>query len=189
MRYRRASFRDSTIPRIARGLGILLACFLAPAARAGTFYDFSWSFAPYSASGTMELSSSIDVGDSFHITDVLMIDVELFDGGVSVDRITSPPIVFNPPFDEIKGTRNATDLAMIDFLISNDHLFGCTAGDCLSGEVFFPTAPSGTVDFGSIQAARESFVFTQVPEPADVWALAAAGVALAGLRRTGLPPA
>ena len=169
------------IQKAAQAAVVAVAVFFAQSASAGILYDFSWGFDSLSATGTMELNSSVGIGESFDISDVLAIDLELFDGGVSVQTIASPPDEFDPPFDTIKGTRNASNLSMIDFVLSFGPLFGCTAGDCLSGEVFFPGVPP--VDFGSITAARESFVLTELPEPGTELLLPVAVLSLAAVRR------
>lgn len=166
-----------------RILAVSIAICLPTGSTAATLYDFDWSGNSYSATGTMVLDGSIGVGEPFTTTDVLAFELELFDGAVSVASLQFPP--FDLPFHTIVGTRNASDLSIDDLVVSDfGILFGCTAGDCLSGAVFFstPSTPGVEVDFGSIEAARASFVFTEAPEPE---AMASAGVvlaALAGLR-------
>lgn len=145
---------------------------------AATLYDFAWSGNSFSATGSLSLDAAVGVGDSFTEADVLDFELMLFDGASLVATLAFPPF---EGFDTIRGTRTESGLDMTDLVVGDAGVqFGCTAGDCLSGEVFFETAatPGATVDFGSEVAARASFVFTEVPEPG----LPASGaVALAAL--------
>jgi outer membrane lipoprotein SlyB len=166
-------------------LATVLTLLVGVAEEAGaTFYSFSWNGNSFSATGTLELAGSIDVGEDFQTTDVLEFGLDLFDGGTPVASLHFPP--FDLPFDTIKGTRNASSLAIEDLVVSGFAvLFGCSAGDCLSGEVFFetPATQNGLVDFGSIFAARASFVFTETaPEPGVTASFALVALALALLR-------
>ena len=70
------------------------------------------------------------------------------------------------------------DLSVSDF----DNWFGCRNGDCLfEGQIVFPSAPSDLI-LGTPQAARDSFVFTKLPEPASASLLVAALATIAALR-------
>jgi len=163
---------------IAAGAALLFALSV----QAGIRYEFSWSFPPYSGSGLLVLSDSIGVGQDFVLDDVESIDIDFFDGNTLVANQTSPPELFDPPFDVIKGTRDAGSLSMLEFAIglpSFPGFFGCNDTNCFSGEVRFPGV--GDLDFGSAEAARESFVLRELPEPGAGLSLAAAGLGLATL--------
>ena len=71
------------VQQLSRVAVVAVTVFFAQSARA-RMYDFSWSGNSFSATGTMELSNAIGVGESFDATDVLALEVELFDGAVSV---------------------------------------------------------------------------------------------------------
>lgn len=162
---------------------VALAALLAPSAGAGTLYDFAWSGNSYSASGSMELSSSVGLGDSFTSSDVLDLQVELFDGATSVGTIGSADFVAGS--DVLEGTRTAPTLSITDvYLTAFGTTLGCDAVGCFLGLVQFhtPSTPNATVDFGTTEAARASFVFTEVPEPRLAASLALAGLTLATLR-------
>jgi hypothetical protein len=167
--------------RVSRALALVCAAFFAGSASAATFYDFSWTDGgSLSATGFLSLDDSVGVGEPFDKGDVLAFDLELFDGAVSRGTGHFPP--FNPTFHALKGTRAAASLAIVDLYVSTPSIpqFGCDAGDCLGGAVFFEQT---TVDFGSTAAARASFVFTQTtPEPGAALSLVAALVALVGMR-------
>jgi hypothetical protein len=159
-----------------------LATGLPARADAATLYDFAWSGNSFSAMGSLVLAESVGVGDSFTTSDVLEFDLDLFDGSAAVASLQFPPF---EGFDTITGTRHESTLSITDLVVGESGgLFGCTAGDCLSGEVFFDTAatPGASVDFGSTEAARASFVFTEIPEPAGSLPIAAALLALGALR-------
>ena len=163
---------------IAAGAGLLFALSV----RAGIDYEFGWSFPPYSGSGLLVLSDSIGVGQDFVLDDIESIEIDLFDGDTVVASQTSPPEPFDPPFDVIKGTREAGSLSMLEFAIglpSFPGFFGCNDTNCFSGEVRFPGV--GDLDFGSPEAARASFVLTELPEPGAGLSLAAMGLGLAAL--------
>ena len=161
-------------------LGLLAALLLAPSARAGILYDFSFSFEQYSASGQLVMSDAVGVGEEFDFNDVESFDLDFFVSGGPVGSSSYPPW---PGFDVVVGTRNASSLAMMDLSVSDiDNWFGCRGGDCLfEGEVVFPTAPMDLV-LGSPQAARDSFVFTELPEPGSGLMIAAALATLVALR-------
>lgn len=169
--------------RTLLSLAVPIAVALPLAAGAATFYDFTWSGNSFSAAGTLELDDSVGVGAPFTIADVLAFELELRDGGVPVASLAFPP--FDLGFHTIEGTREASSLSIDDLIVSDFAiLFGCEGSDCLSSVVYFdtPATPGATVDFGSIAAARASFVFTEVPEPGAAGALAASGATLAALR-------
>jgi hypothetical protein len=170
--------------RSARAAAVALAAFLAPNAGAATLYDFDWSGgASFSASGTMELSSAIGIGDPFSSGDVLGLDVELFDGATSVGTIDYA--AFQDGGDTLEGIRNASSLSILDIYIASFGVtLGCDAVGCAFGLVQFytPSTPLATVDFGSTEAARASFVFTEVPEPGGAPSLALALLTIAGMR-------
>jgi hypothetical protein len=164
-------------------LAVAIVAGLGPVASAGILYDFAWSGNSFSASGTLELDDTVGIGSPFTTGDVLAFELELFDGAAPVASLAFPP--FDLPFDTIEGTRNESTLSITDLVVSDfGTLFGCTGGDCLSGVVFFatPSTPGAEVDFGSIEAARASFVFTELPEPDVSGSLGVALGALAGLR-------
>ncbi len=169
--------------RLSRALVVAVMVLFAQSASA-TLYDFSWSGNSFSATGTMELSNLIGVGESFDAADVLALEVELFDGAVSVAMVDFP---FSAG-ETLEGTRNASSLSIIDLFFgisaAGSNNFGCEAVGCLFGTVLFrtPSTPSGQVEFGSTAAARESFVFTQVPEPGTQLLQALALVTIAGMR-------
>jgi hypothetical protein len=166
---------------------VAMAACLAQGAGAATLYDFDWSGgASFSASGTMELGSAIGIGDPFGSDDVLALDVELFDGATSVGTIDYAS--FQQGGDTLEGTRNASSLSILDlYLTSFGVTLGCEAVGCLFGGVqfFTPSTPGAVVEFGSTEAARASFVFTQVPEPGVEWSLVLALLAIAGMRFAG----
>ena len=178
MRRLKARARAALLP-----LAVSMAVGFAHAVRAGTLYAFGWSGNSFSATGTLELDDAVGIGSPFTTGDVLAFELELFDGAAPVASLAFPP--FDLPFDTIEGTRNESTLSITDLVVSDfGILFGCTAGDCLSGVVFFatPSTPGAEVDFGSIEAARASFVFTELPEPDVSGSLGVALGALAGLR-------
>ena len=161
-----------------RSVGVVivaLALLLAGTASAGSvIYDFSWSGGEsFTASGTLLLSDSVGVEDPFDLGDVVSFEIELFDDGSSVGAGTFPP--FDEVFHALDGTRKASSLSINDLIVTVPFgiTFGCDVGDCLSGRVAFESFGT-TVDFGSRQAAQESFVFTEVPEPGRGGLLAAA---------------
>ena len=167
--------------RLSQAVVVAVMVLFAQSASA-TLYDFMWSGNSFSATGTLELSNAVGIGASFDKSDVLSFQVELFDGAVSVAMDSFPPF---DDFDALKGTRNPSSLSINDLIVSEPGIFfGCDAGDCLSGRVAFgtPSTSGAKVDFGSIAAARASFVFTEVPEPGAESLLAAALVTIAGLR-------
>ena len=171
------------VPGAMLPLAVAIVAGLGPVASAGIFYDFAWSGNSFSASGTLELDDTVGVGTPFTTGDVLAFELELFDGAVPVGSLAFPP--FGLPFDTIEGTRTASTLSITDLVVSESGiLFGCDAGDCLSGAVFFstPSTPDALVDFGSIEAARASFVFTEAPEPDVSRSVGIVLGALAGLR-------
>lgn len=165
--------------QLSRAAVVAVTVFFAQSASA-TMYNFSWSGNSFSATGTMELSNVIGVGESFDAADVLALEVELFDAAVSVAMVDFPS-------PTLEGTRNASSLSITDLLLdvaaAGSTLFGCEAPGCLFGRVLFqtPSTPSGQVEFGSTMAAQESFVFT-VPEPATQLLQALALVSIAGMR-------
>jgi hypothetical protein len=164
---------------------LILACtaLYAPSASAATFYDFMWSDGgSLSATGFLALDDAVGVGDPFDTSDVLEFDLELFEGGISQGTGEFPP--FDPDFHALEGTRGVSGLSIVDLYVSVPFgiRFGCEAGDCLSGRVFFEAT---VVDFGSTAAARASFVFTEVPEPGVEGSIAAALAALAVMRMAG----
>ena len=77
------------VQQLSRVAVVAVTVFFAQSASA-TMYDFSWSGNSFSATGTMELSNAIGVGESFDATDVLALEVELFDGAVSVAMVDFP---------------------------------------------------------------------------------------------------
>jgi len=165
---------------IARIAILAWAVSIARDGSAATLYDFTWSDGDsLSAIGSLILGDSVGVGDPFDVGDVISFDLELFDGAVSQGTGAFPP--FDPVFHALEGTRAASSLAIVDFYVSVPFgiRLGCDAEDCLSGGVFFLAM---NVDFGSIAAARGSFVFTEIPEPGAVAAMLAAMVAILGLR-------
>lgn len=157
---------------------------LGAPAGAATFYDFAWSGNSWSATGSLALDDAVGVGDPFTEADVLDFDLALAAGGSVVATLAFPPF---EGFDAIRGTRTGPGLSITDLVVGDGIvLLGCNAGNCLSGEVFFetPETPGGLVDFGSAEAARASFVFTEVPAPGLPASGAAALAALAALRGT-----
>lgn len=153
-------------------------------AGAATLYDFAWSADSYSATGSLTLDDAVGIGDPFTEADVLDFELALFDGGSQLAMLAFPPF---EGFDTIRGTRADATLSITDLVVGDDGVqFGCTAGDCLSGELFFdtPATRGVTVDFGSPAAARASFVFTEAPEPELSASGAAALAALVALRAT-----
>jgi hypothetical protein len=163
-------------------VALSIAVGFGPAAGAATLYAFAWSGNSFSATGTLELDDAVGIGAPFETSDVLAFELDLFNGAAPVATLQFPP--FDLPFDTIEGTRNAASLSIDDFIVSGFAiLFGCNAGDCLSGEVAFgtPSTPGALVDFGSPPAARASFVFTEIPEPGATMSAAVVLVALAGL--------
>jgi hypothetical protein len=159
----------------------LAALCLAPGARAGILYDFSFSFEQYSASGTLVLSDTVGVGEEFSSEDVELYELELFNDSSSVGAAEFPPF---EGFGVVEGTRNASSLSMSDLVVSEPFgiIFGCTASDCLfTGEIFFTSAPGGRLEIGTPQAALDSFVFIEVPEPNATALFAAALTTVAGL--------
>lgn len=155
---------------------------LASRAHAGIAYDFSWEFPPYSGSGTLVLSDSIGVGQSFDIDDFELIDIDLFDGEDFVTGMTSPPDALDPSA-LIDGTRNASSLSLEDILIAGPGftgLFGCRNNNCFTGLVAFPGV-AGNLDFGSGEAAIASFVLTEAPEPGAASATLGALLAIASI--------
>jgi hypothetical protein len=156
------------------------AALFAQSATAATFYQFSWSDGgSLSATGSLALDDGVGVGDPFDKDDVLVFDLELFEGAISQGTADFPP--FDPVFHALKGTRSGSGLDIVDLYVSVPFgiRFGCTAGDCLSGEVYFNVM---TVDFGSTPAARASFVFTEAPDPGAGLSAVMALVALVGMR-------
>jgi hypothetical protein len=165
---------------VGRALALAGAALFTQSAGAATLYDFGWSDGgSLSATGSLTLHDSVGVGAPFDKDDVLAFDLELFDGAVTQGTGHFPP--FDPVFHALEGTRSASGLAIVDLYVSVPFgiRFGCDAGDCLSGSVYFN---AGTVDFGSTAAARASFVFTEVPEPGAEASIATALMALAVLR-------
>jgi len=157
---------------------------LGAPAGAATLYDFVWSGNAFSATGSLALDDAIGVGDPFTEADVLDFELALVTGGSVVATLAFPPF---EGFDTIRGTRSGAGLSIRDLVVGDGiALFGCNAGDCLSGEMFFdtPATPGGLVDFGSAEAARASFVFTEVPAPGLPASGAAALAALAALGAT-----
>lgn len=183
---------DASLWSRVRGIGFLaLGVALttgisAPTARAGTLYDFSFSFEQYSAEGTLVLSDLVSVGETFDVGDVESFELELFNTGTSVGSAAFPPF---DGFGVIEGTRNPSSLGMSDLIVSEPFgiIFGCTAEDCLfTGEIFFTSAPNDRVEIGTPQAALDSFVFTEAPEPEASALFTAALATVAGLRSTRL---
>lgn len=174
-----------SIPLIPAALAAA-TCLASTGAAAGTLFEFHWdggSGNELSATGVLELDDAIGVGQSFDTEDVTSIEVELFDGATPVGTATHPP--FDIGFDAIVGTRTAAGLNLDDFLVSPEGIFfGCTAGNCLSAEVRFKTAMTGEfeIEYPSIQAARDSFVVVELPEPTAPAAGAIALLALLGMR-------
>lgn len=169
-----------------------LASLWLQTAHAGTHYDFAWSAETFSATGTLELSSSVGVGDPFDPSDVLALDVELFDAATFVGKIDF--LDFSAGGDALAGTRDPSSLVIEDlFLDSASVGFGCASIGCASGVVVFETTqtPAGSVDFGSAGTARASFVFTEVPEvDGQAWiALAAISALCVRARRPRHPGA
>ena len=166
-----------------RAVVVALALLLAGSASAGSvIYDFSWSGGQsFTASGTLLLSDSVGVGSPFELADVVSFQLELFDGGSSVGTGSFPP--FDETFHALEGTRQASSLDINDLIVTVPFgiTFGCDAGDCLSGRVAFESFAT-TVDFGSRQAAQESFVFSEVPAPGRGVLLAAALATMAVIR-------
>jgi len=152
-----------------------------------TSYDFSWSGDSFSATGIMELSDAIGVGDPFDSGDVLALKIDLFDGGVFVGMVGFP----SQSFDVLEGTRNESSLSITDLLLDvvgpGATLFGCEAPGCLFGRVLFqtPSTLSGQVEFGTTMAAQESFVFT-VPEPSPQLLQALALFSIVGMSQRKL---
>src|SRR5215468_7341082 len=123
---------------VSRALALLCAALFAEGVSAATFYAFTWSDGgSRSATGSLALDDSVGVGQPFDKDDVLDFDLELFDGAVSQGAGHFPP--FDPVFHALKGTRAAASLAIVDLYVSSPSIlqFGCDAGDCLGGAVFF----------------------------------------------------